>query len=506
MPDNVELNPGTGGQVIATDEVAGIHYPKTKIVIGDDNVAPSSVSELNPLPTTATPQEVTRIGFSKAISNSVDPEWGSVIITGAGQSINQTGGNLVLVAGTTARSETILRSAGTFHDGIRFRVRSFLSQRIVNNNFIAELVDVIGDGLAYTIVSATVMTVTFPPGHGFTSQNVGQSISIGAFVGTGTFISGRYAIASVSGDVITFTVSGFAAGSGTCSVFGWNFYRLLYDQTTVTQAKFDTGRKGYGSGDTTITILTTNSPGHIAIITGNDLQASISDQLVASATTIRQLVRGTRVENVPDDVNLRIQIRVLNGTTAPASSTTWTIGFISLSHYKNQDVTIQDVRPMSVMNAMPVEILRSVAMSITGTLTANATLVASAVRAAFMAAAGIWWDDSVTNLGANATFTGTLRDLFQTATATAWANAATYGQEFVVSAESDVTGTLWIEASRDNGTTWRRVKSVATVAVTGGGFYAEIVHRPSWRYIRVGYTNGAGAQARFTINSVAKAL
>lgn len=128
-------------------------------------------------------------------------------------------------------------------------------------------------------------------------------------------------------------------------------------------------------------------------------------------------------------------------------------------------------------------------------------LVAGTARVGFTAGAGIWYDDSAVNLAGAATFTGTARDLTVTATATAFANAATYAKELRVSAESDVTGTLWLEVSRDN-TNWRRVKSVATAAVTGGGFYAEIVHRPSWRYARVGYTNGAGAQARFSIGSM----
>jgi hypothetical protein len=92
-----------------------------------------------------------------------------------------------------------------------------------------------------------------------------------------------------------------------------------------------------------------------------------------------------------------------------------------------------------------------------------------------------------------------------TATGSAFANAANYAHRLTVSAESDVTGTLWLEVSRDN-TNWRRVKSVATSAVTGGGFYAEIDHPPSWRYARVGYTNGAGAQARFTIGTILKAI
>jgi hypothetical protein len=135
----------------------------------------------------------------------------------------------------------------------------------------------------------------------------------------------------------------------------------------------------------------------------------------------------------------------------------------------------------------------------------TATLAAATVRAGFVAGAGIWYDDTATSLAANATFTGTSRDATVTASATAFANAATYAQEVRVSAESDVAGTLWLEVSRDNAA-WRRAKAVATSAVTGGGQYAEIVHRPSWRYWRVGYTNGATVQARLSVGSLAMAV
>jgi hypothetical protein len=132
----------------------------------------------------------------------------------------------------------------------------------------------------------------------------------------------------------------------------------------------------------------------------------------------------------------------------------------------------------------------------------TATLAAAATRVGFVAGAGIWYDDSAVALASNATFTGTSRDATVTATATAFANAATYAMEVRISAESDQSGTLWLETSRDN-TNWRRVKSVATAAVTGGGQFAEIVHRPSWRYWRAGFTNGATLQARFSIGSIA---
>lgn len=140
------------------------------------------------------------------------------------------------------------------------------------------------------------------------------------------------------------------------------------------------------------------------------------------------------------------------------------------------------------------------AVSISGT----PVLGASAARVGFVATSGIWFNDTTTALAANATFTGTARDVTVTATGVAFASASTYAEKFVTSAESDVTGTLWLEASVDN-VTWRRVKSVATAAVTGGGFYAEIVHDPSWRYIRAGYTNGATLQTRFTLNTIMRA-
>lgn len=122
-------------------------------------------------------------------------------------------------------------------------------------------------------------------------------------------------------------------------------------------------------------------------------------------------------------------------------------------------------------------------------------------RVGTFSANAIWYDDSVTVLAAAATFTGTSRDLAASATGVVITSATAFAQELRVSAESDQTGTLWVEASRDN-VNWRRVKSVPTVAVAGGGFYAEIIHRPSWRYARNGFTNGATLQVRFTLGSI----
>jgi hypothetical protein len=352
-------------QIILHPEIISTATPND----GDEAVRISSV-----------PQRVERIGFTKAVSSNVDSDFLEIIGSiGSGMGVNQTGGNLVITAGTTARSETIIRSLASFKGGVRLRSRSTLSQRIANNNFFVELVDVIGDGLAYTIGSATAITVTFPAGHGFTAQNVGQSMYLGGFAGTGTFLSGRYVIASVSGDDITFTVSGFAVGTGTCSAFGHSYYQLQYQGTTATQVAFDTQRKGYASGATTATISTTASPGHVAVITGNDGIATFADQLVASGATIKQTVRATRDEMVPDDIVLRLQIRIANGSTNPASGTTWTIGQMSVSEFAAQDIVIQDMRPMGVAMALPVEIMRA-SGTVATTMAANATTTPAKAR------------------------------------------------------------------------------------------------------------------------------
>lgn len=48
--DNTTLNAGTGGDVIATDDIAGVKYQRVKIVQGADGVNDGDISSSNPLP------------------------------------------------------------------------------------------------------------------------------------------------------------------------------------------------------------------------------------------------------------------------------------------------------------------------------------------------------------------------------------------------------------------------------------------------------------------------
>jgi hypothetical protein len=52
MADNFTASPGAGGDTFAADEIAGVKYPRSKIIIGADGVNDGDVSASNPLPTT----------------------------------------------------------------------------------------------------------------------------------------------------------------------------------------------------------------------------------------------------------------------------------------------------------------------------------------------------------------------------------------------------------------------------------------------------------------------
>lgn len=50
MADNTTLDPGSGGDIIAADEIGGVKYPRSKITLGVDGVNDGDVSASNPMP------------------------------------------------------------------------------------------------------------------------------------------------------------------------------------------------------------------------------------------------------------------------------------------------------------------------------------------------------------------------------------------------------------------------------------------------------------------------
>ena len=320
----------------------------------DQFIFPMALRTNKALPITTAPQDLFRCTFAKTITaNGVDTEFFNIIgAVGTGQAVSQSSGNLVMTSGTSINAETILRSTTTFSGAMLARIQTILSQRIINNNFFVELVDVIGDGLTASASSATSLTVTIPS-NPFTSANVGQSMYIGMLAGGLVGVPNRYAIASVSGNNVTFTVAGFSVTSGTCSLFGWNYYQSTYTSTVNTQVNYDAQRRGWNSGVTTATINATAGVGHMLIMQNVDGNASLLDQLVASATAISTTVRASRVINLPEEnTQLYLQLRMLNGSTAPASTTTWTVGMVAVEDAVPLQVSVTNVTPQSQSGAI----------------------------------------------------------------------------------------------------------------------------------------------------------
>ncbi len=315
---------------------------------------PSTYAKLSELPTREpSSQRVLRNSFAKVLASGWSQDWHE-IVRGAGMAVSQASGNGLITTGTGTNEETIMRLQTGIDGRWAARAKVTLSQRIVNQQFYVELVDILGDGLAYVIDSTTQITVTLPEGAPqFDITNLGQSISVGALSVAGS-VPGRYPIAAIDtgARTITLTVSGFpASGNGSCSLFGWNGYRVLYDGTTATNAKLDSYRSGWGSGDTTVTISTTASS-HVLVLQTEDVQAQLLD---TTANSLSFTTRGQRTENIPDqDVTLHLQIRAVNGTVAPASTTTFTIGFVSLEEYDPAIVSIASQKNAGLLNAVTI--------------------------------------------------------------------------------------------------------------------------------------------------------
>lgn len=275
---------------------------------------------------------------------------------------------------------------------------------------------------------------------------------------------------------------------------------LVWDGTTATQAKYSVQNSGVAPLVSAASTFPTSASGAFYELEPFSDECWFHGGTLDAATGRANSYR--RHQQIPEpNAVFKIRLRWLNGGTAPASNTNAVLQYLTVQDYAELTAEITAGRGNTAAGqGMAAHVVNSISLA-----SNTPTLAAGTNRAGFVAGAGIWYDDSAVALAANATFTGTARDATVAATAAAFANAATYAKEVRISAESDQSGTLWLEVSRDN-TNWRRVKSVATAAVPGGGHYAEIVHRPSWRYWRDGFTNGATLQARFSIGSVAMAL
>ena len=379
---------------LAAKDIGGVLFPRNILTDPSGNdltpltdaqlravAVPVSYSntESTPLHTRAIDSPFTRVGFAEVGSGIIGNAANVLELrqSGSGMAVSQSAGNLVITTGTTTNSETVIRSKTAFTGSLFARAKSILSQRIANNTFRLELADLVGDNLSYTINNATSVTVTFPTeSNPFTAANVGQSMRLSCITGA-SGIPGRYAIASVSGDTVTYTVAAWpASGSGKLTIYGWNYIKTEYAGTTATNAAFDCQRRGWNSGDTTATINTTASPGHVGQVAFDVNTVGYSDALVASTTGYQWTARASRIENIPDaETEFYLFLVAQNGSTAPASTTTWTIGFIQVEDQGRNKVRIASCDP-SGSHALPVQVMGGSSTAVlSGALAAGTNLI-----------------------------------------------------------------------------------------------------------------------------------
>ena len=439
-------------------------------------------NEASGAPVRAIGQEIWNVSFSQVGASVISDQFVAPQ-TGTGVSYSQASGALAIVAGTTANAEFFTRSTTTWRGAMRLKFSIVSSQRIANTNLAVMLADLVGEGLTVTINSATSITVA-QAGHAFTSTSVGQFVQVGRIVGANG-VPGRYAIASVvAGVSYNLTVAGWpASGSCTATVFGHSYVRNLVTGTTATNINVDAQRRGWAQGDTTATINTTASPGTIITCELTGREVFWADQLRATTTTPTVAVRANRLENIPDDnLNLYLFVWSFNGTTAPASSTTWTMSFCSIEKFANMPVYIQGNRAQGAMNAAPVTVFGTATVS--GTVTSN-------IGTGTLTAANLNFPGIIADLSSSALTSTTTTSAFTPTFGTC------YSVNIVVTSVSGSFATMdvAIEESDDSGTNWFKVYDFPRITL--GGAYRSPIMRLTGNRVRYVQTVG-GTSPSFT--------
>lgn len=491
MADNLGYTPGTGATV-RTTESGGIHTQHallSSLVAGVPTPLQGMAGVPSPadvgIPVRPIGQDTISASFTGVGSSLLSPFMTQLSLRT--MTVAQSAGNLVVTTTTTANAEFLARSNTPVAGAWQAKYQSILSQRIANNNFAVILGDLIGVGLTATWTS-TVLTIT-QTAHGFTAANVGQSVMVSLpTVTSGTALPGRYAIAGVTdANTFTVTVAGWTSGGGTATLFGRTHVKVLYNGTTATAAAFDSQREGWGSGDTTLALNTSASPGHMVLLNSDARQLTVGDMLVASGTAMASTLRGFRLVNLPaDDTPLYLFLWAYNGSTNPASGTTWTVGFWSVEDFSATPVHIAGNRLQGTASPLPIVATTGSTTAVTGTVTVDTELSAAVafgdatggpttapMYALLARYNGSNWDrerpvtynDSVNDIGVKTT-------TFNGVTKTNFGSPAMIFA-FNVTAVSGTTPSMTVKLqwSPDGGTTWIDIPSASLAAITASGSF-----------------------------------
>jgi len=128
MADDTELNPGTGGDIVATDDILGVKFQRVKMTLGADGVTDGDVSQTNPMPTDlaevggaatkvgpGTSAGALRVELPTDGQGRVIPTWDPVTISQSGtKTLPFTGVSTEIVPANAKRKSVLLYNDGNF--------------------------------------------------------------------------------------------------------------------------------------------------------------------------------------------------------------------------------------------------------------------------------------------------------------------------------------------------------------------------------------------------------
>lgn len=327
MADNTTLNTGTGGDVIATDDIAGVKYQRVKITIGADGTTDGDVASTNPLPIEGS------VGITGTVA--VTDNSGSLTVDGTvtANQPSSTAYRVIISDGTSdvpldaAHADGEANTENHIDVGAKVLVYNGTSWDRIRGN--------VTDGMLVNLGANNDVTVT------------------GTVAATQ---SGTWNINNVSGTVSLPTGAATSANQTT----EITSLQLLDDVVATDGSAALTKLYQVGGTDgTNAQILSTNATGHLNIADGGN-SITVDGTVTANAGAGTFTVSGTVTANAgTGTMNVSVQNAsipvtdnggslTVDGTVAATQSGTWTLG--ANSGVDIGDVTINNAAGASAVN------------------------------------------------------------------------------------------------------------------------------------------------------------
>lgn len=230
-------------------------------------------------------------------------------------------------------------------------------------------------------VDATKWTTT--TGTGMTVTKSGGALAIAAGITAGSVTTIRSKKQFIGAMTLRFTAM------LSQRIANQNFYLELTDGTNNTYAQWDfsgtvnttarTGTMNQGNGLQNAATVTNATSAHQTFeIQRTESGIQFSTNTINTNTT--NINRANMTYGLPEiDLPLYVQIRVVNGGTAPATSTTLTVERVSVVASNAMKVAVEKgAGNQSLINAISVAVINALTATVSGTVTSNAGTAPSA--------------------------------------------------------------------------------------------------------------------------------